>query len=473
MQCAESPAALLISILIPLLCAGCLSSSPLDSAEAGKSSSYLAGSPVFDIETGQTRGDSNTAVDIYLSVPHPSLIFEKVAGGFRSRCEITARLSDRASEELMQEVEWAETTFVERYEATQTFEPAIFWKRISALPRSYRVEITLEDLVDGRKASRVQGLFVRDPADECPALGRICLLARERDGTTHPQISFFVPARSDSTGCTLEAYNLPASSDSRIEMRVIRFAGDTSAALPPFFYALLPIPLGHRLIDFNEADTAFSAARSVRASHRDETLEFRIPPLRQGMYRIDCTALTRTAEGRDTALFASRYYSIKGPGFPRPVTFGELIDAAVYIATEKEMKDLRQARSPDEQRQKFEAFWLSLAGDPVRASAMIKKYYGRVEEANRLFTIVREGWRTDRGMLYCVLGPPGGIDNDRDTQIWRYDFPGSAQENTFVFKSVVKVGDGVTVQDFLLYREGGYQQFWDRMVAKWRGGEPL
>jgi hypothetical protein len=108
----------------------------------------------------------------------------------------------------------------------------------------------------------------------------------------------------------------------------------------------------------------------------------------------------------------------------------------------------------------------------VRASALIKKYYGRVAEANRLFTIEQEGWRTDRGMLYCVLGPPAQMRNDRDTQIWYYDLSGNEGDNTFVFKRVIRSGEGLTVEDYFLYRLAVYQRIWDRIVSKWRNGEP-
>jgi GWxTD domain-containing protein len=467
------PAALFFPVIIPLLCAGCSGRSALDSADAGKTSSYQPGAAGFDIEMVQAQGDSLSAVDLFLSIPFPSLIFEKTAGGFRSRYEITARLSDRSSGQPVGEVSWAETTFVRLYEATQGSAPIMIRKRISAPPGSYRADVGLEDLIGARKAARAQSVMIADLADVRPALGRITLLTGKREGASLPQISFFVPVRNDSTGCTVGAYNFPRSSDSRCEIRLLRFLTDTSIALPPHFYSILPIPLGHVLIDFDSPDTAYHALRTVRAAHRNELLEFQIPPLRQGMYRIEITAATRTPGGADTTLSAARYYSVKGAGFPRPVTFSELIDAAVYLATVKEMTALRHSRGQEEQRKNFEAFWLSLAGDPARASALIRKYYGRVEEANRLFTIVREGWRTDRGMLYCVLGPPAEISNHLDMQTWYYSLTGNENDNRFVFKRVVRSGDGLIVEDYILYRQAGYEIFWDRMVARWRSGDPL
>ena len=134
-----------------LLCAGCGGTPAIDQSDAGKTTTYQSGSPGFDIETVPAEGDSLTAVDLYLSIPFPSLIFEKTAAGFRSRCEVTARLTDRLTGQLAGEVAWAETTLVQRYEATQSFEPIIRMKRIAAPPGSYRIDVTLEDIVDGRR----------------------------------------------------------------------------------------------------------------------------------------------------------------------------------------------------------------------------------------------------------------------------------------------------------------------------------
>ncbi|HTY57688.1 MAG TPA: GWxTD domain-containing protein, partial [Bacteroidota bacterium] len=313
---------------------------------------------------------------------------------------------------------------------------------------------------------------VIDPLEAGPAIGRISLIARKRDGTTLPQISFFVPQRRDSVDCTVPVYNLPPGRESRIEIRVFLFGGDTTTAVPPYYYSVLPVSMGHAIIDFEKPDTLYRAIRSVTASRRVELLTFRFPPLRRGMARIDCLVSARTASGNDTALFAGRYYSVQGQGFPRPVTLSDLISAVVYIATPEEMSAIREATGGDEQRKRFEDLWLGFGGgDRTRAAGLIRKYYARVAEANRLFTIMREGWRTDRGMLYCVLGPPVEVRNQLDTQTWYYDLGGNAADNTFLFKRILRTGEGLNVEDYVLYRGAGYETFWTRMVAKWRSGE--
>ena len=87
--------AVLFPVIIPLLCTGCSGAHGVDSVDVWKSSSNQPGAPGFEMEIDQAHGDSLSGIDLFLSIPFPSLIFEKAAEGFRSRYEITARLIDR------------------------------------------------------------------------------------------------------------------------------------------------------------------------------------------------------------------------------------------------------------------------------------------------------------------------------------------------------------------------------------------
>ncbi len=460
-----------VPLVFWILLQGCGGGATRDAGDSARTPSYQPGTPGFDIETVQSQDDSVPAVDLYLSIPYPSLIFEKSPGGFRSRAEITVRLVDRSSQATACEISWGDTTETGTYEATQSSDPITLRKHFAVPAGSYRVEVTLEDLVDFRRGARTQSLDVVDPRGEGPSLGRISLLARQNDGTRIPRISFFVPLTADSAECSVTLFDLPREAVSRIALRALRFQADTLTAAPPYYYTVLQASAGRALIEFDRPDTVCLSAMYVRPARRALTVEFTIPPLRRGVCRLECFATLPVPGGRDTTLSAGRYYSVQGPGFPRPITYGELIDAAAYVATEQEMAVLRGARGAAEQRKRFEELWLKFGGDVQHAAALIRKYYARVEEANRLFTGAREGWRTDRGMLYCVLGPPAEVSNRLDTQTWYYDLSGIAADNAYSFKRIVRSGEGMNVEEYALYRAAGYEQFWERMVGKWRTGE--
>ena len=393
--------------------------------------------------------------------------------GFRARYDVTLRMDSLANGAFVDEQMWAETTLVTAYERTQRFDPLLVLKHVPAAPGRYSLLVTLEDLQSGEKASRSQSVTVVDPSGTLPAIGRVMLQSKRVEGRFLPEIAFHIPFDAESLRCAVDVYNVPPNSQLSADLRILKFHADTSSALPPFTYSLMGLPIGYGLVDFEKADTVYTRSYLAAATRRLQTVAFRIPQLEEGLFRFDVQVRAPKEVGGDTALVTTRFYSLKGSGFPRPATIREMIEAAVYIATDKEYRALIAATHPEDQRAKFEEFWLNLVKEKSLASAMIRRYYTRVEEANRLFTTVREGWRTDRGMLYIVLGPPGNVTNQLDTQIWFYDFPGGVQYNTYTFKRVIRQGEGVSVEEYVLYRRTYYEVFWDRMVAKWRSGEGL
>lgn len=87
--------------------------------------------------------------------------------------------------------------------------------------------------------------------------------------------------------------------------------------------------------------------------------------------------------------------------------FTEVMDLLGYIAGTEELDAMVEA-SPDERRRLWDAFWE--ARDPVPATP-VNEYRDDFFERIRVATVRfaepgRPGWRTDRGEVYIVLGPP-------------------------------------------------------------------
>jgi hypothetical protein len=53
-------------------------------------------------------------------------------------------------------------------------------------------------------------------------------------------------------------------------------------------------------------------------------------------------------------------------------------------------------------------------------------YYARVDYANKHFTRYREGWRTDMGLVFILLGPPSTVErfpfqiDEKPEEVWQY-----------------------------------------------------
>lgn len=87
--------------------------------------------------------------------------------------------------------------------------------------------------------------------------------------------------------------------------------------------------------------------------------------------------------------------------------FNDVASILGYIATEEELAALRAA-SAEERRRLWDAFWERR--DPIPATPgneYREEFFERVRVATLEFGEPgRPGWRTDRGEVYIVLGPP-------------------------------------------------------------------
>ncbi len=78
-------------------------------------------------------------------------------------------------------------------------------------------------------------------------------------------------------------------------------------------------------------------------------------------------------------------------------------------------------------------FWLNIGGSLERARELLKKYYGRVKEANKHYSSYTQGWKSDRGMIYIVMGPPANIYKSKKDEIWMYGNESNPNALRFVF----------------------------------------
>lgn len=133
-----------------------------------------------------------------------------------------------------------------------------------------------------------------------------------------------------------------------------------------------------------------------------------------------------------------------------------------YISTKTEFNDMMMMKNTKEA---VDQFWLDKSGNPDRAKEMIRRYYNRVVDANRYFTSYHEGWKTDRGMIYIVYGPPNLVYRNPETETWIYGEDRNVLSITFVFN---RVENPFTDNDYSLSRTQEYKNTWYTAVDSWR-----
>lgn len=139
------------------------------------------------------------------------------------------------------------------------------------------------------------------------------------------------------------------------------------------------------------------------------TLEsFSLPTaeLSQGKYQLEVKV---KGEFKDVEI--KKTFFVRWANMPSTISDIDLaIKQLKYIADKKEFDQLKNA-SPEERLEQFEEFWG--AHDPTpgtEANEWMDEFYRRVQFANENFTVFREGWKTDMGMIYIIFGPPSDIE---------------------------------------------------------------
>lgn len=152
-------------------------------------------------------------------------------------------------------------------------------------------------------------------------------------------------------------------------------------------------------------------------------------------------------------------------GFPKTRTPEQLIDPLVYILSKPEFEDLKKAKNP---KLAVDNFWIDAAGGVGRGKELIRIYYNRVYFANYYFTNNRPGWKTDRGMIYVVYGPPQKLRKTARTETWIYELKDKNQEIKFTFTYQPNL---YNVKHYRLDRSQNHEWRWKEAVDSWRRGD--
>jgi GWxTD domain-containing protein len=166
----------------------------------------------------------------------------------------------------------------------------------------------------------------------------------------------------------------------------------------------------------------------------------------------------------DTNLSSGLALVCMDPDFPKVTKPEQLIEATRYLTTKKEYAQLMGVPN---KKSELDAFWLDVGGSAERARGLIRAYYNRVQDANRAFTSYIEGWKTDRGMIYLILGQPISVYRDAETEQWTYSGLTGFPEMLFIFR---KMNNPFSDNDYALIRQPVYENVWYLAVDHWRQG---
>ncbi len=146
--------------------------------------------------------------------------------------------------------------------------------------------------------------------------------------------------------------------------------------------------------------------------------------------------------------------------YPKLGKLESLAGPLLYICTKQETEKLRQAGND---KKKFDQVILTITGNSERARTFMRGYFKRVEWANLYFSSYKEGWKTDRGMIYIIFGLPEEVYLFDDREIWEYK-----NDNVKIRFQFVKSPSLFDPDNYVLIRDKKYTNTWYEMVDLWR-----
>lgn len=129
---------------------------------------------------------------------------------------------------------------------------------------------------------------------------------------------------------------------------------------------------------------------------------------------------------------------------------GWLDGPVTYIISSKERAEFEKLTNDKERDMFIWQFWERRNPQPgSRTNAFKHEFYERVAYANAHFTWFRPGWKSDRGRMYIIYGPPDEITCHPADMPYPYE--------TWVYNHIPAIGESVNFKFVDERGEGDYQ----------------
>lgn len=224
--------------------------------------------------------------------------------------------------------------------------------------------------------------------------------------------------------------------------------------------ARLGIPSSRSIVSYYDrsfpaAAPAFSEGQARVSVVMDVDSVFQVPSNESLTFTMEGLYLVQT----DTTAVEGLAFRVEDD-YPQFTKLTSLPGPLIYITTRQEYERLRNTNG---NKKAFDRIILGIAADTERARILMRNYFRRVELANRYFTSYKEGWKTDRGMVYIIFGPPDQVLRFEDREVWNYNNDRFAIRFNFSKASSLFDPD-----NYVLIRDKQYERTWYEVIDLWR-----
>ena len=161
---------------------------------------------------------------------------------------------------------------------------------------------------------------------------------------------------------------------------------------------------------------------------------------------------------KDTTAAEGFAFRLVTSTFPKFTKIEDLLEPLIYVTTRDEFSELQAAGND---KVKFDKVILDITRDKDRAKNFMRSYFRRVELANLYFSSYKEGWKTDRGMIYIIFGQPDEVTCTNGHETWFY-------RNYRTRLTFVKSGSIYNPENYVLARDNRFMEPWFTAIDLWR-----
>ncbi len=352
----------------------------------------------LDAANYKSEVEGKTRIDIYFQIPYSNLQFVKIQDKFRAKYSFTLTIYDEDKEKVIVGKTWNGSIIANTFNETTSEKNSKFgFKSFDLEPNNYSLSSVLYDK-DSKKEYTLEGkLEVRDFLKPIQ-FSDILFIDSVIDSQIVLNISNSIPT-SDST--VYFYYELYSDKDDEINVEYSFLSENDDIVLRN-----------------SEIIFAKAGANSIKKKLDNSSLSL-------GKHKLTVSAKAQNGEiiSGVSKLFVS---TIKG--FPSSIfDLDEAIKQMEYIASGDEINAMLDEKDYDKKLAMFKAFWKKKDPAPsTESNSVLREYFRRVAYANKHFKHYFDGWKTDMGMIYIVLGPPNNVDRhpfDYDSkpyEIWTY-----------------------------------------------------
>ena len=376
----------------------------------------------FDILSFQTSSFSadSARVDVFVAVPYSWLMFLNATEKYVADYEVTVTIFEKTGSTVRSRLQPLSATLAtaeweKLHELDLTRADASQYSFTLKQGSEYNARIEIKDLSTHKELIASRSFTVLKFPRDTASISDILLYKSKEGAHILPHIGTDISSlKIDEAGLFCELYNAPQSAPFWLTQRISTTDDGEEIARNTSIF----ISTGQKRIPI--------------------FLPFIQEDLWSGKYQLELYMLT---DGKDSVLTTSaelqahalasrsRQLVVSGVhGVPLAnLDLDDAIQQLAYIATGDAYDSLFHARTKQAKRKAIMDFWDKMnwyKGE--RTTKPMEAFYRRVQYANDHFKGVAQGWRSDRGKVYIMLGAPTSIDryaydvSNRPYEIWRY-----------------------------------------------------